>query len=114
MIETINPTACFILAIPAVKCDTKSQFDCGGGSCIPLTQVCNGRQDCPEGEDEPRDRCGINECNVNNGGCSQKCVDQPVGYYCDCNTGYKLVDNRTCKGVCDILFCDLLTATLIL
>lgn len=66
--------------------------------CIPLSQVCDNKQDCPAWEDEPRDKCGKNECSENNGGCSQKCVDTPAGYYCDCNPGYKLVDNHTCKG----------------
>lgn len=89
----------FISALPLVECDTKTQFHCGGGICIPLSQVCNGQQDCPEGEDEPRDNCGINECAVNNGGCSHKCIDKPIGYNCDCNPGFKLVDNSTCKGI---------------
>lgn len=66
--------------------------------CIPLTKVCDKKPDCPNFEDEPRDRCGENECAKNNGGCTQKCVDTPVGYYCDCDKGYKLVDNRTCEG----------------
>lgn len=91
-------------SIPEVKCDPKTQFECGGGSCIPLSLVCDGHQDCPNDEDEPRDRCGRNECNDKNGGCSQKCVDTPAGYYCDCQTGYKLVDNTTCKDIneCEI------------
>lgn len=87
-----------ILGTPATVCDPKTQFHCGGDTCIALSQVCDGRQDCPAWEDEPRDKCGKNECHDNNGGCSQKCVDTPAGYYCDCNTGYQLVDNRTCKG----------------
>lgn len=82
----------------AWKCDPITQFDCGGGYCIPLLQVCDGKKDCPEGVDEPRDRCGKDECSENNGGCSHNCVDTPIGYYCNCNPGYKLVDNATCKG----------------
>lgn len=80
------------------KCNPKTHFDCGGGSCIPLSKVCDGHQDCPQAEDEPRDKCGKNECHVNNGGCSQTCVDTPAGFYCDCRDGYELVDNKTCKG----------------
>lgn len=89
---------------PPVKCDPKTQFECGGNTCIPLALVCDGHQDCPNWEDEPRDRCGHDECKDNNGGCSQKCVDTPAGYYCDCEKGYKLVDNRTCKDIneCEI------------
>ncbi|KAG5899801.1 hypothetical protein JTB14_010241 [Gonioctena quinquepunctata] len=90
--------------VPASKCDPKTQFDCGGGQCIPYSQVCDTRQDCPNAEDEPKDKCGINECHDNNGGCTQKCVDTPSSFYCDCNHGYKLVDNRTCKDIdeCEI------------
>jgi hypothetical protein len=89
---------------PIPKCDPKTEFDCGGGNCIPLSQVCDKRQHCPDGEDEPVGRCGINECNENNGGCTQRCVDTPSSFYCDCNHGYKLVDNRTCKDIneCEI------------
>lgn len=84
--------------MPIPKCDTKTHFDCGGGQCIPDNLVCNGKQDCPNWEDEPKDKCGINECNKNNGECMHKCIDTPASYYCDCDNGYKLVDNRTCKG----------------
>ncbi|CAH0562071.1 unnamed protein product [Brassicogethes aeneus] len=89
---------------PIPKCDRKTQFDCGGGICIPFSQVCDGRQHCPRWEDEPKDKCGVNECNENNGGCSQRCVDTPASFYCDCNHGYKLVDNKTCKDIneCEI------------
>ncbi|XP_059048113.1 very low-density lipoprotein receptor isoform X4 [Achroia grisella] len=80
-------------------CDKKTEFDCGGGMCIPLSKLCDKKPDCPNFEDEPRDKCGENECEKNNGGCTQLCVDTPVGYYCDCNKGYKLIDNRTCEDI---------------
>lgn len=41
----------------------------------------------------------VNECSTNNGGCSQKCVDDVIGFHCDCFTGYKLLDNQTCEGM---------------
>ncbi|CAH2050204.1 unnamed protein product, partial [Iphiclides podalirius] len=84
---------------PKPVCDKKTEFDCGGGMCIPLSKVCDKKPDCPNFEDEPRDRCGEDECARGNGGCTQRCVDTPVGYYCDCDKGYKLVDNRTCEDV---------------
>ncbi|XP_053616138.1 very low-density lipoprotein receptor isoform X10 [Plodia interpunctella] len=84
---------------PKPVCDKKTEFDCGGGMCIPLSKLCDKKPDCPNFEDEPKDKCGENECAKNNGGCTQLCVDTPVGYYCDCETGYKLVDNRTCDDV---------------
>lgn len=79
-------------------CDPKTQFDCGGGICIPLEKVCDKNIDCPKWEDEPEDSCGKNECAVNNGGCSQLCTDTPGSFYCHCHEGYRLVDNRTCIG----------------
>lgn len=87
-----------IAARPKTICDKRTEFDCGEGMCIPLSKVCDKKPDCPNFEDEPKDRCGENECAKNNGGCTQRCVDTPVGYYCDCDKGYKLVDNRTCEG----------------
>ncbi|XP_011556445.3 low-density lipoprotein receptor isoform X7 [Plutella xylostella] len=84
---------------PKPVCDKKTEFDCGQGMCIPLSKVCDKKPDCPNFEDEPRGRCGENECAKGNGGCTQKCVDTPVGYYCDCEKGYKLIDNRTCEDV---------------
>ena len=40
-----------------------------------------------------------NECSVNNGGCSQSCVNKPGSFECGCKTGFKLGrDKKTCKG----------------
>ncbi|XP_052565656.1 low-density lipoprotein receptor-like isoform X4 [Culex pipiens pallens] len=84
---------------PVAKCNPKTEFDCGGGMCIPLSKVCDKKADCPEFQDEPVDKCGKNECLESNGGCSHLCVDTPAGYYCDCKPGYKLVNNRTCEDI---------------
>ncbi|XP_021930761.1 low-density lipoprotein receptor-like isoform X5 [Zootermopsis nevadensis] len=83
----------------APKCDPKTHFECGDGACIPLEKVCDKKPDCQNSEDEPADRCGKDECKDNNGGCSQRCVDIPGGYYCECLPGYKLMDNRTCDDI---------------
>lgn len=92
-------------AEPERSCNRKTEFDCGGGMCIPLSKVCDKNQDCPNAEDEPVDKCGRDECKLNNGGCSQLCVDTQANYYCDCRKGYKLTsDNRTCEDIneCEI------------
>lgn len=39
-----------------------------------------------------------NECESNNGGCSHHCVDQPLGFVCDCPSGMRLVQDTHCEG----------------
>jgi len=92
----------FILVSATVTsvCDPRTQFECvSTGSCIPLDKVCDQKNDCGNWADEPRDKCGVNECAVKNGGCSELCVDTPGGFYCDCKKGFKLVGNSTCEGL---------------
>ena len=41
----------------------------------------------------------VNECAVNNGGCSQICVDTSVSYNCTCYPGFILaLDKSNCSG----------------
>jgi len=41
-----------------------------------------------------------NECNRNNGGCSQLCVDTYDSYYCTCRHGYELAPTTyNCPGI---------------
>ncbi|XP_077561431.1 low-density lipoprotein receptor-like isoform X4 [Haemaphysalis longicornis] len=84
----------------ARPCDPDGEFDCGGHHCIPRALVCDGKNDCGAYEDEPRDRCHENECAKGNGGCSDLCHDDPVGYHCSCRPGFRLTeDGRTCDDV---------------
>ena len=41
----------------------------------------------------------INECNTNNGGCSEICTNTPGSRVCSCRTGYRLaIDGTSCQG----------------
>ncbi|KAK5907103.1 hypothetical protein CesoFtcFv8_004987 [Champsocephalus esox] len=40
-----------------------------------------------------------NECLVDNGGCSHRCVDQPMGFLCDCPSNMKLVGDSQCEEI---------------
>ncbi|KAK9519470.1 hypothetical protein VZT92_022198 [Zoarces viviparus] len=76
---------------------TPSEFQCGDGQCIRQSWRCDLSPDCSDGSDE--DNCDQNECQVNNGGCSHRCVDQPLGFHCDCPNHMKLVGDSHCEEV---------------
>lgn len=70
------------------------QFQCNNGQCIDYQLVCNKVSDCSDDSDEPL-HCNVDECSkVEVHQCGHKCVDTLTGYYCECNTGYKLVVQR--------------------
>ena len=41
----------------------------------------------------------INECQIDNGGCSQRCNNTVGSYNCSCQSGYELTDDdHNCTG----------------
>ncbi|KAJ8309937.1 LOW QUALITY PROTEIN: hypothetical protein KUTeg_011802 [Tegillarca granosa] len=52
--------------------------------------TCSCRHGYKPDADPNKDCININECEVNNGGCSQNCTDEIPGYFCTCQMGYEL------------------------
>lgn len=79
------------LLISAYNCElSKGRFLCNdNSSCIPLNDVCNGKPDCPKGDDESSS-CPFakEECNSNRCPKEAKCHYLPSGSVCICPKGY--------------------------
>ncbi|XP_064103031.1 low-density lipoprotein receptor-like [Macrobrachium nipponense] len=86
--------------IPEVlACNLTTHFKCRSGKCIEQKYLCDGKNNCGGWDDESEEVCGVNECERNNGGCTQKCVDTRDGHYCQCDSGYRLVGKYTCEDI---------------
>lgn len=55
-------------------------FNYTNNPCLRLEVMGCQKQSCND----------VNECLENNGGCQQKCLNNPGGYSCMCNVGFKL------------------------
>lgn len=58
------------------KC-MKQFFSCGNGVCIPHHYVCDGRIDCPDGNDEMPKYCGQNPC-LGKFLCDGRCISRKL------------------------------------
>ncbi|XP_061081754.1 low-density lipoprotein receptor-related protein 1B-like [Conger conger] len=76
-----------------------SFFVCGDGRCVPSASICDQKLDCEDGADERN--CSVNECSDRRlSGCTQDCLDLPLGYKCKCWPGFHLKeDGRTCVDI---------------
>ncbi|XP_054755195.2 sushi, von Willebrand factor type A, EGF and pentraxin domain-containing protein 1-like isoform X1 [Lytechinus pictus] len=69
-----------------------------GGECT----IQNGHPicQCPDGFTGRRCQFDINECSVNNGGCTHQCQNTIGSFVCSCRQGYALQpDQKTCNSV---------------
>ncbi|CAL2030448.1 unnamed protein product [Caenorhabditis brenneri] len=63
--------------------------------CIQMEEVCNGKKECPLGDDES-EKCW--ECSTKH--CGHQCKKTPTGAKCACNKGYRLdSDGVTCIDI---------------
>ncbi|KAF7989294.1 hypothetical protein HCN44_007968 [Aphidius gifuensis] len=83
-----------------ITCPNTNEFRCTNGQCIDQSLVCNKEPDCSDESDEPA-HCNVDECaRVELNQCGHKCIDTPTSYYCDCQVGYKLLeDGKACADI---------------
>uniref|UniRef100_W5M439 Uncharacterized protein n=1 Tax=Lepisosteus oculatus TaxID=7918 RepID=W5M439_LEPOC len=71
---------------------TRRQYYAAAASSCPFSEL-----------SPPAER---NECLEDNGGCSHLCVDQPMGFLCDCPSGMRLVRDTDCEEIDECLDAD--------
>lgn len=92
------------LLILAYNCNlSKKRFLCNdNSSCIPLNKVCDGKADCPKGDDESSS-CAVarEECKSNICPKEASCQHLPSGPVCICPKGYNFNATST---ECEVSF----------
>ncbi|GMR41891.1 hypothetical protein PMAYCL1PPCAC_12086, partial [Pristionchus mayeri] len=85
----------FLSSADDILCD-EGHFRCKGGKCLNVSLTCNGKTDCPLGDDES-DEC--TECDSPmDHKCSHLCTNTPNGHKCSCPRGMVLgSDEWTCE-----------------
>ncbi|XP_044727187.1 prolow-density lipoprotein receptor-related protein 1 isoform X2 [Chrysoperla carnea] len=78
-------------------CKSQGLFECTNKVCVKESLLCDGQDDCGDFSDE--NICNINECNDHTLCKPHKCVDKPIGFECNCSTGYK--NNATNPLICE-------------
>ena len=86
-----------MLARGMLECEPLLMLARGVLECEPLLMLTRGVLEC-----EPLVMLSlavINECEINNGGCSDICEQTTTGHRCLCSPGYMLdSDQQTCTG----------------
>ncbi|CAF4528652.1 unnamed protein product, partial [Rotaria sp. Silwood2] len=85
----------------------ENQMVCPGTTihqCVNITQVCDGKPDCPGGGDESP-LCNNDQCSIDNGGCSHTCHRSPFGALCLCQPGFRVRNTTNYKKCEDIDEC---------
>ena len=96
---------------PPVLACPDGQWACPNvtGICVDYNKVCDDKPDCPLGGDEgplcDNADCGTFKDGTTKSGCSNSCVQTPVGAQCTCPPGEMLSpnDTKTCvdRNECD-------------
>lgn len=80
-----------------IKCGTK--YKCSVSHCVPWKYVCDGKWDCPEGDDETKEgACSTNRC-VGKYKCKNSSQCDHLGILCDNHPDCPLADD---EQLCDL------------